>query len=260
MHVSKTTARQGYPSEPQFAFVKESQGPPATNHQLPTANRGQPPTIVQYCFCGFGSCPCLDHEAESVPVNAPPPPWRMGTGCASCVCPCVPLPVCWCRACARPRFPSAVRAGQMNLTLYASPGVAMVFVDFLTTSVVLSVDASGHVAHWDTITGVASSRPPVHLCVWWVYGVGHVCVCVHVPARAHAYARAHAHAHAHANSSGGGAAKRKPPQFSTALEVCRTVKAQRRVVADCSLALSAAPHYCPSLRMTTLHKSCSIRV
>ena len=36
----------------------------------PTAtNRHQPPTIVQYCSYGFVSCPCLDHGAESVPVN-----------------------------------------------------------------------------------------------------------------------------------------------------------------------------------------------
>ena len=44
--------------------------PTATNRQPPTAtNRHQPPTIVQHCFCGSVSCPCLDHEAESVPVN-----------------------------------------------------------------------------------------------------------------------------------------------------------------------------------------------
>ena len=29
------------------------------DHQPPTANRRQPPTIVQRCFCGLGSCPCL---------------------------------------------------------------------------------------------------------------------------------------------------------------------------------------------------------
>ena len=45
------------------------QPPSTTNHHKPTANCRQPPTIVQYCFCGFVSCPCLDHEAESVPVN-----------------------------------------------------------------------------------------------------------------------------------------------------------------------------------------------
>ena len=41
------------------------------NRQPPptAANRRQPPTIVQFCFCGFVSCPCLDHEAASVPVN-----------------------------------------------------------------------------------------------------------------------------------------------------------------------------------------------
>ena len=56
---------------PQFAFVKDSpQGPPTANHQPPpTANCRQPPTTVQYCFCGFVSRPCLDHGAESVPVN-----------------------------------------------------------------------------------------------------------------------------------------------------------------------------------------------
>ena len=41
----------------------------ATNHQQSTADRHQPSTIVQFCFCGFVSCPCLGHEAESVPVN-----------------------------------------------------------------------------------------------------------------------------------------------------------------------------------------------
>ena len=43
--------------------------PTANNNELPTANRRQPPTVVQYCFCRFVSCPCLDHEAESVPVS-----------------------------------------------------------------------------------------------------------------------------------------------------------------------------------------------
>ena len=38
----------------------------------------QPPTIVQHFFCGFVSCPCLDHEAESVPVKAHFC-WRYGT-------------------------------------------------------------------------------------------------------------------------------------------------------------------------------------
>ena len=42
---------------------------PTTDCQPPSAaNRHQLPTIVQYCFCGFVSCPCLE-EAESVPVN-----------------------------------------------------------------------------------------------------------------------------------------------------------------------------------------------
>ena len=41
----------------------------ANRHPLPTATNRQPPTIVQYCFCGFASCPCLDHGAETVPVN-----------------------------------------------------------------------------------------------------------------------------------------------------------------------------------------------
>ena len=40
------------------------------DRQPPTANHRQPPpTIVEDCFCGIVSCPCLDHEAESVPVN-----------------------------------------------------------------------------------------------------------------------------------------------------------------------------------------------
>ena len=61
------------------------QPPPSANRQLPTANRHQPPTIVQCCFLGLVSCPCLDHEAESVPVNvrfcwryksSSPPPQR----------------------------------------------------------------------------------------------------------------------------------------------------------------------------------------
>ena len=43
--------------------------PPTANRQPPTTNRGQPPPTVQYRFCGLVSCPCLDHEAESVPVN-----------------------------------------------------------------------------------------------------------------------------------------------------------------------------------------------
>ena len=43
-------------------FFVRAQPPTANRRQPPpTANR-QPPTIVQYC-------PCLDHEAESVPVN-----------------------------------------------------------------------------------------------------------------------------------------------------------------------------------------------
>ena len=45
------------------------QPPPTPDPQPPTPNRRQPPTIVQYCFCSFLSCPCLDHEAESVPVK-----------------------------------------------------------------------------------------------------------------------------------------------------------------------------------------------
>ena len=61
-------------STPNFFFVKDSpqgQPPRTTNrHQPPTANRRQPPTVIQYCFSGFVSCPCLDHEAESVPINA----------------------------------------------------------------------------------------------------------------------------------------------------------------------------------------------
>ena len=43
--------------------------PTATNCQLPTANRHQPPTVFQYRFCVLVSCPCLAHEAESVPMN-----------------------------------------------------------------------------------------------------------------------------------------------------------------------------------------------
>ena len=43
--------------------------PTANSRKPPTANRHQPPTIVQSCFCGLVSCPYLDHEAESVPVN-----------------------------------------------------------------------------------------------------------------------------------------------------------------------------------------------
>ena len=60
------------------------------DHQPPTANRRQPPPIVQYGFCGLVSCPCLAHEAESVPVNVrfcwcyepspPPPPGRPTPG------------------------------------------------------------------------------------------------------------------------------------------------------------------------------------
>ena len=42
---------------------------PTANRRPPTANRRQLPIMVQYFFCGFMSCPCLDHEAESVPVN-----------------------------------------------------------------------------------------------------------------------------------------------------------------------------------------------
>ena len=69
--------------------VKHSpQGPP-------TANRHPPPTVVQYGFCGFLSRPCLDHEAEGVPVNvrfcwryAPPPPFPLRTA----LLPPPPLP------------------------------------------------------------------------------------------------------------------------------------------------------------------------
>ena len=40
-------------------------------HQPPTTNRHrQPPTIVQFCFCGLVCCPYLHHEAETVPVSA----------------------------------------------------------------------------------------------------------------------------------------------------------------------------------------------
>ena len=41
------------------------QPPPTANRQPPTANR-QPPTANHrsILFCGFVSCPCLDHEAE----------------------------------------------------------------------------------------------------------------------------------------------------------------------------------------------------
>ena len=39
------------------------------DHQPSTANRHQPPPVVHFCFCGLASCPCLEHEAESVPVN-----------------------------------------------------------------------------------------------------------------------------------------------------------------------------------------------
>ena len=45
------------------------QPPAAANRQPPTANRQTPTIGQQHCFCGFVSCPCLDHEAESVPVN-----------------------------------------------------------------------------------------------------------------------------------------------------------------------------------------------
>ena len=34
-----------------------------------TQHQGSHDIIVQSCFCGFVSCTCLDHEAESVPVN-----------------------------------------------------------------------------------------------------------------------------------------------------------------------------------------------
>ena len=47
----------------------DRQPPTANRHQPSTANRHQPQTIVQYCFCGFACCPCLDHEAESDPAN-----------------------------------------------------------------------------------------------------------------------------------------------------------------------------------------------
>ena len=87
---------QGCPEESQFVLVEDSsqgQPPTTTNHQPPTANRQPPPTanrqpptapnrqlptttshqprptIVQFCFCGLVSCPCLDHEADSVPVD-----------------------------------------------------------------------------------------------------------------------------------------------------------------------------------------------
>ena len=44
--------------------ITNHQPPPTTaNRQSPVANR-QPPTIVQQCFCGLVSCPCLDQEAE----------------------------------------------------------------------------------------------------------------------------------------------------------------------------------------------------
>ena len=50
------------------------QGPGATNRQPPIANRQtanrQPPSTTNHCSILFlWSCPCLDHEAESVPVN-----------------------------------------------------------------------------------------------------------------------------------------------------------------------------------------------
>ena len=51
------------------ALKGSPQGPPTANRQPPTPNRHQPPTMVQYSFCGVVSCPCLGYEAESVPVN-----------------------------------------------------------------------------------------------------------------------------------------------------------------------------------------------
>ena len=65
-----TAARQP-PSttNPHQPPTADCQLPPTANcHQPPTANRQQP-TIAESCFCGFVSCPCLDHEAESVPMN-----------------------------------------------------------------------------------------------------------------------------------------------------------------------------------------------
>ena len=35
----------------------------------PTANCHSPTATNCHCFCGLVSCPCFDHEAESVPVN-----------------------------------------------------------------------------------------------------------------------------------------------------------------------------------------------
>ena len=93
------------PQEPPLCFVKDSPlGPPTANRQPPptanrhqpptanghqpppTANRHQPPTIVQHRFCGVVSCPCVAHEAESVPVNVrfcwrdePPPPFLLSS-------------------------------------------------------------------------------------------------------------------------------------------------------------------------------------
>ena len=51
------------PPEPPTA----NRRPPPTGTNRQTANRHQPPTVVQYRFCEFVSGPCLDHEAESVP-------------------------------------------------------------------------------------------------------------------------------------------------------------------------------------------------
>ena len=64
--------RKTAPKDHQPPTANRRQPPTAINrhrHQPPTAPNRQPPTIVRYCFCGLLSCPCLDHEAESVPVN-----------------------------------------------------------------------------------------------------------------------------------------------------------------------------------------------
>ena len=60
------TALKDSPQGPPTA--NRHQPPPTANCQPPSAaNRHQPQTIVQHRFCGVVSCPCLDHEAESVP-------------------------------------------------------------------------------------------------------------------------------------------------------------------------------------------------
>ena len=55
--------------QPVMTAPKDHQPPAANPRQPPAANRRQPLAIVQYWFCGFVCCPCLDHEAENVPVN-----------------------------------------------------------------------------------------------------------------------------------------------------------------------------------------------